>query len=347
LDTKPLPARDESVIAVDIGGTTVKGVAFGPEGSVEARLKLPTFAVRDSAVDGLRMVIGRLVAAVGPDGPRAAGIGIACAGLVDAQAGVVKRAVNLSWTQVRLRACLEDEFGLPVALENDARAAALGEQAVRDSREPVRNFVFIPIGTGVSAAVVADGRLLRGAIGAAGELGHIPVVPAGRLCACGQRGCVEAYASGPSILAHHRELGGTLGSTAEIAAGIAADRAAGRAWADAVDALASGIITLTAVVDPAVVVLGGGVARAGAALLDPLGRMLASRLTWRAAPALSLSVLGPRAGLIGAGLLGWGTAGPDCPPGDFAANALAGLAAAADPVLVTPNLDQRSRGSRR
>ncbi len=154
-------------------------------------------------------------------------------------------------------------------------------------------------------AVVAGGRLMSGAIGGAGELGHIPVVPGGRPCACGQCGCVEAYASGSSVLARYRQLGGTLGSTTEIAAATAVDHAARRVWADAIDALAVGIIVLTAVVDPALVVLGGGVARAGAVLLDPLGRVLASRLTWRAAPELSLCVLGSRAGLVGAGLLAW------------------------------------------
>lgn len=306
----------DCVIAIDVGGSTLKGAAFAQDGSILARHTMPTFAVRGDAADGVRALLRTLL---DEGGCQARGVGVACPGMVDSRNGVVRQAVNLGWTHWPLTASLREEFGLPVALEHDARAAALGERAASGHED----FAFVPIGTGVSAAIVSDGRLLPGATGAAGEFGHVPVVPDGRACACGQRGCVEAYASGTSILARYRELGGDLGSVAEIAAASAAsDELARRVWEDAIDALAAGIAGLVATVDPAAIVVGGGVARAGALLLDPLAEWLKARLTWRDAPELIPSALGPSAGLIGAGILGWGTT--EVAP-DFAATALAAL----------------------
>lgn len=311
------------VVAIDVGGTNLKGAAFGRDGTVMARHALPTFAVNGRAADGVRTLLRHLIADLESRGLRTAGVGIACPGMVDSGPGVVKSALNLSWTDLHLQSLLQEEFGLRVVVDHDARAGALAERAAHPGGSPsFRDFVFIPIGTGVAAAIVTGGQFVTGASAAAGEFGHVPVVPGGQPCVCGQRGCVEAYASGSSILRRYLALGGTLRSTAQIAAGTGTDQLARTVWTEAIDALATGIIGLIAAVDPATVVLGGGVAQAGAALFDPLGSRLAARLTWRPVPALSPSVLGPRAGLIGAGLLGWDRAEVSAA---FCARALAGL----------------------
>lgn len=302
----PVPS-ESGVVAVDVGGTTLKGAAFHSDGSVLARLAVPTFSVGSGAEDGLRWLIRDLIRRLRSLDLRIEAIAVSSPGLVDSVSGTVRRAVNLGWSEVPLKQRLEHEFDLPVLLEHDARAGALGERAARDDGGAlVEDFAFIPIGTGVACAAITSGGLIRGAGGAAGEFGHIPVVPNGRRCACGQRGCVEAYASANSIVRRYRSLGGTARSMTEIAARLAGDAIARQAWAEAMDALATGIIGITAILDPAAIVIGGGVAGAGAALLDPLRTQLAARLTWRLPPLVLGSVLGTRASLIGIGLHGWG-----------------------------------------
>ena len=318
----------DCVVAVDIGGTTLKGAAFDRDGHVLAARTRPTFGVNGRAADSVSDLVRQLLELMRGQDRCPAAIGTACPGMVDTRRGVVLSAVNLDWAGLPLRARLQEEFALPVALEHDARAAALGEQAAQacgpDAARPgpLRDFAFIPIGTGIAAAIVAGGRLVDGATGSAGEFGHIPVVPGGRPCACGQLGCIEAYASGPAIEARYTELGGGRLSAGQIAASAGQDERAGRVWASAVDALAAGLVALVALTDPAVVIIGGGVGQAGAALLDPLGAALAARLTWRTHPRLLASVLGPRAGLIGAGLCGWAglaAPGPASGPASLAA----------------------------
>jgi glucokinase len=327
----------ECVVAVDIGGTTLKSAVFDRAGRVLAACTRPTFGVNDSPADSLRALLRQHLDLLRADGRHPAAVGISCPGMVDTGRGVVVSAVNLGWSGLPLRAQLTEEFGLPVSLEHDARAAALGEQAAQACRAggggtgPLRDFAFIPIGTGIAAAIVAGGQLVTGTAGAAGEFGHIPVVPGGRQCACGQRGCIEAHASGPAVRARFQEIGGDQRSTAEIAASAGHDRRAGQVWAEAIDALTTGLVALVALTDPAAVIIGGGVARAGAALLKPLDAALSARLTWRAQPRLLLSMLGPRAGLIGAGLCGW-TGPASAHPGaaaSFSLTALAELAATA------------------
>lgn len=298
---------EATVLAVDIGGTTVKGAVLDRAGSVVARRAAPTFAVPGNAFASVAALVAQLHEAAAARGRRPVGIGLASPGLVDAAAGVVTYAANLGWSGMPLRDRLQDRFGLPVALEHDARAGALAERATHpEDTAGYTDFVFVPIGTGVSAAVVSGGVLVRGGSGAAGELGHVPVVPGGEPCACGQRGCVEAYASARSVVERYRRRGGRSATSApELVACLEVDTVARQVWGEAVDALALGVAGLTAVLDPTTVVVGGGLSSAGDALLDPLERRLRDQLTWRAPPRLVRSVLGPRAGLVGTALLAW------------------------------------------
>ncbi|WP_052521567.1 ROK family protein [Agreia bicolorata] len=305
------------VIAIDIGGTTVKGAAIDAAGTVISRQTASTF---DAGRDAYASVVGvarQLVDDAVEAGFAAAGIGIASPGLVDPESGTVMFAANLGWDAFPLRRLLEAELQIAVSVGHDARTAAVAERAAQGAGASgtdtgssydtaYDNALIVPIGTGVSSAVVAGGVLIAGATGAAGELGHMQVIPNGALCSCGQRGCIEAYASGTTILDRYREHGGTIASSTQaIASTLDTDPIAARVWADAVNALSIGLAGLAAVLDPAVIVIGGGVSAAGDTLIGPLREAVDARLGWRSTLRIEQSALGAQGGLIGAAIIGW------------------------------------------
>lgn len=284
------------VIAIDVGGTVLKG-ARCTAGGAPAVLRRATPSDPAAAVTAVRELAAAL------RGPRTAAAGVVTPGIVDAAAGVVRYAANLGWRDVPLRRLLEADLGLPVALEHDVTAAALAELTMTPDDG---DLLFVAVGTGIAAAHVLDGRARRGASGPAVELGHIPVHPDGRTCACGQRGCLETYASAAAIAGGYAGVGGdpTLDAAA-IAARRGVDALAARVWQEAVEALALGLATATLLLDPHVVVLGGGLSGAGDALVAPLRTALAARLTWRLPPHVRVTALGADAGRRGAALLAW------------------------------------------
>ena len=146
---------------------------------------------------------------------------------------------------------------------------------------------------------------LRAARLPAGELGHVPVHPGGEPCACGQRGCLEVYASASGIARRYSARTGASATAAEVVARAASDVLAGAVWQEAVDALALALTTATMLVDPGAIVLGGGLAGAGAALRDPLAAALSEHLRWRPAPPVEVSPIADRLGLLGAAQLAW------------------------------------------
>ncbi|MGH1524279.1 ROK family protein [Leifsonia sp. L25] len=182
------------------------------------------------------------------------------------------------------------------------RAAGLAERTY-GAAQGSDDFVLVPIGTGVAAALVTAGGTITGATGAAGEFGHIPVIPGGEQCTCGQRGCLEVYMSGAGVARRYREAGGEPLSTRRIVARLGSDPLADRVWGEAVDVLAQGLTILTLLLDPKVIVLGGGVSHAGDALFAPLEHAVSAGLAWRERPAIVRSGLGGDAGRAGAGLL--------------------------------------------
>jgi glucokinase len=163
------------------------------------------------------------------------------------------------------------------------------------------------VGTGIAGVLHVAGRPVRGALGVAGELGHIPVWPGGEHCPCGQRGCLERYASASAISRRYAQAGGSPGVSAEaIALRQPTDPAAQRVWHDAAEALAIALVTCTMLLDPALIVVAGGLSAAGDALRAPVQAELAQRISWRQPPPLRLSPLGGRAGLTGAAILARG-----------------------------------------
>lgn len=290
------------VVAVDVGGTSIKAALVDVAGTVRAERveRTPIEAGPEAVVHRLREMVRELAGE-----PVARAVGVVVPGAVDAQRGVATFSANIGWRDVPLRDLLGTDTGLPVALEHDVRAAGIAEETFGATRGTAASLLVV-IGTGVAAVVRAGGQIVAGATGTAGELGHISVHPDGEACPCGQRGCLERYASAAAISRRYAAAGGRAGTPAEdIVARQAQDPAAAAVWSEAVTALAIGLASATLLLDPEVIVVAGGLSEAGEALLVPLRQALAERLTWRAAPPLVGSSLGSRAGMLGASVLGW------------------------------------------
>ncbi|SDE39767.1 glucokinase [Blastococcus fimeti] len=294
----PRGAASASVVGLDVGGTGIKGARFDLHGAVLERLTVPTPAA-DGPAAVMRAVAGTARALARPD---TVGVGVCTAGLVDPTAGIVRYAANLGLCDAPLARVVREAVGLPVTLEHDARAACLAEHRLGSGRG-VEDLLLVVLGTGLSAGVVTGGRIAQGALGFGGEIGHAPVHPDGEACPCGQRGCLEVYASAGGIVRRYRSAGGTPElDAADIAGAVDRDPLAGRIWAEGMRALGHGLLSAILLLDPALVVLAGGLTGAGERLLEPVRAAVSGGLAWREPPRLTISTLGGEAGLHGAAL---------------------------------------------
>ncbi len=303
-------------VGVDIGGTKISAAAVDEVGEVltRARRKTPSQdagAIRSEVAD----MVAELAAL-----HQVAAVGVAAAGFIDVNRSTVVFAPNLAWRDEPLRENLQRDTGQPVVVENDANAAAWGEFRFGAGRE-VDDMVLVTIGTGVGGGVVSDGQLVRGGYGMAAEVGHLRVVPGGLLCGCGNYGCWEQYGSGSALTRQARELvaadPGAGAGLLELAQGSvdavtgtmvtraaqAGDRAALGLLGSFGTAFGETLASLVAVLDPAVIVLGGGASQAGDLLLDPIRKSFAANVMGRGHRPLAPVVaarLGNGAGAIGA-----------------------------------------------
>lgn len=295
------------VIAVDIGGTELKAAVCDAEGTPLFQRRLPTpaagaGAVLDAIVElirGLREDAGELVVV---------GVGLIMPGVVDAGAGIIRYSANIDWNELPIRDLIGDRVGLPVAIEHDARAAGLAESRLGAARG-LDEALFVSIGTGIGAATITGGRVVAGASQRAGELGHAPAFAGGERCACGQLGCVETYASAAALPRRYRALGGgdprCVRAEQVIALAEAGDEVAIAVFQAAIAALSQVLAGYTMIMDPALIVLGGGLSLAGQKLLQPLAERLGQALTWRTPPPLAVARFGAASGQVGAALVGW------------------------------------------
>lgn len=240
-------------------------------------------------------------------GEPAGAAGIAVPGVIDHANGVAVYSANLGWRDVPLRALLSERLdGVPVALGHDLRCGGLAEGRLGAGRGQDR-FLFLALGTGIAAAIGIEGRIEAGAHGCAGEIGHVVVRPGGRACPCGQTGCMETVASAAAVTRDWALASGDEAATAaDCALAVAdGDPAAVRVWGEAVDALADGLVTGLTLLDPRVVIIGGGLAEAGETLFAPLRTAVEERLTFQTLPLIVPAALGDAAGCLGAGLLAW------------------------------------------
>lgn len=303
----------ELVVALDVGGTSIKGWLCDESGTALRRVDHPTATAGgpDAAVSQIRATVRDLARTQ----ERVAALGVVVPGLVDSGAGIAIRSTNLGWRDIPLRALLADEFKVPVAVDQDVRSAATAE-AILGAARSVSSALVVPVGTGIAAAIVLDGIVTPGAHGGAGEIGHLSVFPQGEECRCGHRGCTEAYASAAAISRRYQLKSGHPLLAPEVIARAAHDPVAREVWEQAIEALAMALTAATLVLDPEVIVIGGGLSEAGDALLDPLRRRLVELLTVRPAPELRRARLGADAGRIGAAALAWQARGrPEIPRG--------------------------------
>lgn len=292
------------VAAVDVGGSRMKGALVDPAGhaAFTERRPTPVAAGSDAVVSALSDFAADLLGRgrqLGADVPAA---GIAVPGIVDDDRGIAVYSANLGWRALALRSVLETRLDVPVAFGQDVRSGGLAESRIGAGRG-VRDLVFVPVGTGIAAALLADGRPVTGD-GYAGELGHVVVDPDGAACRCGGRGCLETVASASAIARRYAERTGRApGDAAEVAARVRAGEAdACAVWDEAVQALAGALATCATLLAPELVVIGGGLARSGELLLSPLRAALEARLTFQRRPRLVRAELGEDAGCLGAGL---------------------------------------------
>ncbi|MGI5213054.1 ROK family protein [Plantactinospora sp. CA-290183] len=293
------------VVALDVGGTGMKCALVGPDGGTYHAERHPTRAERGPAavVHSILEITEALAGRARATGLSPVAVGIAVPGVVDEATGTAKWSANLGFRDVPLRELVVARLGLPTALGHDVRAGGVAEARLGAGRDS-RHVLFVAIGTGIAAAHVVAGSAFAGAHSAAGELGHIVVRPGGPRCGCGADGCLEAVASAAAVGRRYAALAGSAATAAEVVARSAAgDPIAVQVWRETVDALADGLAIAQNLYDPEVVVLGGGLAEAGAALLDPLGAALRQRLTFQREPRLLPAALGDEAGCLGAALL--------------------------------------------
>ena len=303
-------------IGIDVGGTKILGGVVDESGSVlaTARTDTPrqggrvlTQAIADIAKELL--VVHNVTS-----------IGVSAAGFVSSDRKTMLATPNIAdWNGVDLDYELTDLIGLPVIIENDANAAAWGEAKFGAGRNQA-HMMMLTVGTGIGGGIVVNGALYRGAFGIAAEFGHIRVVPDGHLCGCGARGCFEQYASGNALLRHAREaisaspeiarnllsrgdgtVAGLTGSAITEAA-REGDPVALAAFTTTGQWLGAGIASLSVILDPACVVIGGGVIEAGEILLKPTREALERTMPFAGKhpyPQIIAAQLGNEAGLVG------------------------------------------------
>lgn len=290
------------MIALDVGGTRLKGAVI-QDGTQE----LWTLQRATGAGDGPQAVVRTVLETLeqlraNPTARDAGACGLVLPGIVDSSTGRAVWSENLGWREIPLGALAGERTGLPVAVGHDVRAGGLAEAQLGAARH-ADNVLFVPIGTGIGAAIIADGRVVDGN-GMAGELGHIDVGH-DEPCACGATGCLEAIASAAALARRYRRRTRNDVDGAEDVLGRVrnGDRVAEEVWDQAVDALASGLATACALLAPEIIVIGGGLAGAGSELITPVSTRLAARLTFHRRPRVVATELGDRAGCLGAGLL--------------------------------------------
>jgi len=293
---------DPVAVAMDIGGTGIKCALADPAGEISYTTSFPTGAERgpEAVVSTILDAASELVESAKAHGKDPVAVGLIAPGVIDEANGVAVFSANLGFRDVALRDLVSRHTGLPTALGHDVRAAALAEARLGAGRQ-TRRMLFVAIGTGIAAGYAVDGVVDPGGHGASGEIGHIVVRtgPDARACGCGARGCLETYASAAAIA---RTYG--VDGASEVAQRVdEGDPVARVVWQEAVEALADGLLTGIALWDPRLIVLGGGLARAGDTLLEPLRAALARRRTFHQLPEVDVAELGNEAGCQGAALL--------------------------------------------
>ena len=303
-----------NAVGVDVGGTKIAAGLVSPEGELLSEVRYPTANVREQLLSTIAEAIMEV-----KRGYEVGGVCLAVPGFILARENKVLSAANLEAIEgIPLKDEMGDRTGLPVTVENDANAAAWGEFRFGVGKD-VDDLIFVTLGTGVGGGIISHGVLLRGARGMGGELGHITVQPAGPRCGCGNRGCLEALASGTAIERRAREVAderphSALRRLATERAPLGGDvldlaRKGDEAAISVLEEtgvwLGIGLATYINIFDPEVIAIGGGVSQAGDLVSEPARRelQLRSHSPSRDLVEIRAATLGSEAGMVGAAAL--------------------------------------------
>ncbi|MCM0582752.1 ROK family glucokinase [Weissella diestrammenae] len=314
----------DKLIGVDLGGTTIKFAILTAEGEIQQK-----WSIRTNVLDNGSHIVPDIVESINHhldlyDLPkeRIIGIGMGTPGTVDFEKGTVRAAYNLNWreTPVEVKQLIEEGTGLPLAIDNDANSAALGEQW-RGAGENAKEVIFITLGTGVGGGIINEGKLLHGAIGTAGEIGHVIVEPDGYLCTCGNHGCLEQYTSATGVVHLAQDLAEEYAGNSKLKSMIDdGDEVTSKIVFDLAkqdDFLANEVVNKVAyylgyaaanlanVFNPSSIVIGGGVSAAGNFLITRVQKNFKQFAfpPVKETTDVKLAVLGNDAGAYGAALL--------------------------------------------
>lgn len=307
-------------IGIDVGGTNVKIALVDENGSIIYSNSVPTRAEMgfEYTVNNIKQAIRDLIAET--KAAKIESVGFDFPGQIDYKNGVVRLAPNIpGWVNVPIAKIIEDEFKIPTKIDNDVHCAALGELNF-GAGKGCENFICMTVGTGIGSGIVINGKLVRGASNAAGELGHIKLqMNGGPLCGCGDYGCLEAFASGPSIVkmaseyimsgksTKFRELasGGEITPYIVCEAAKQGDPVAKRIFTIMGEYIGFGLTSVVNLLNPEKIIIGGGVADAGELLLEPIRETIKKRAMVVAGSAVQVvpAQLGNSAGVIGASML--------------------------------------------
>lgn len=309
-------------IGLDLGGTNIKAGLVSDTGKPISKISVPTQAEGgvDAVVENLIQAATAVMDEAGLQLSEVQGIGIGAPGLVDTDAGIVIAAPNLpGFRDIPLATRIQNRTGVQTWIENDANAAAMGEFWVGSGRDgQVRDLVMLTLGTGVGSGIIIQGRVFHGGFGIAGELGHMIVKPGGTKCSCGQRGCLEMYASASgtgrraaeavaageaSSLSQHR----TITSKEVFDAAKQGDALAMRIVRETAEVLGIAVVNLCRILDPHMIVFAGGMILAGDMLFDQIRSVVRENWWNMNEPRVRIvpAELGNDAGFIGAAAVAW------------------------------------------
>ncbi|WP_290370034.1 ROK family glucokinase [Paenibacillus sp. CECT 9249] len=312
---------DETMIGIDIGGTTVKIGLLTKEGDIAHKWEIPTNRenLGKHIVDDIWRSVSSKLTELHIAKDKLIGIGVGAPGFTDKNTGVVHEAVNVGWKNYDLGAQLQERSGLPVFVENDANMVALGENW-KGGGNRAKDLIAITLGTGVGSGIIANGEILSGTNGTAGEIGHIIADPNGYPCNCGRTGCLDTVASATGIVRQAMEQmkddpngalaalysnKGTIDAKDVFDAARQGDPGCERVIRRIADLLGFVLAGAAAVINPSIIVIGGGVSQAGDQLLRPVIDSFRTYSLPRISRACEINIarLGNDAGMIGAAYL--------------------------------------------
>lgn len=309
---------DQCVAGIDIGGTKIALALAGTDGRVTKKTRFPT-----RVADGPRAILERVFSEIERMlkgcGARLGAVGVGCGGPLDRQRGLILSPPNLpGWDEFPIVALLQEHFGVPVLLDNDANAAALGEHRY-GAGLGLKHLVYMTISTGIGGGVIVSNKIIHGVYNGAGEVGHMTVLPDGPLCGCGARGCLEALCSGTAIARRARERLAAgeesflssldaveVTSQAVALAAREGDAMASKVWYDTIRYLSVGVGNIFHALAPEAVIIGGGVSTAGEQLFEPLREQVRARVLMLPPDKIHIlqASLGGDSGIHGAVILG-------------------------------------------